>query len=325
MAPPPPPSSLSFSVRRCKPELLTPAKPMPRELKQLSDVDDQQGHRCHIRIIMFYKNRIKETEHHHHHHVDPVSVIREAMAKALVVYYPLAGRLIEKPNKELTMDCTGQGILLVEADANVSLDQLGDFVRPSCPYAKEFLYDVPGPGGITECPLLLVHITRLSCGGFVLVIRLNHTVSDELGLVQLLKATVDMAKGSSSSPPRPVWQRELLKAREPPQITCALHHQYEDSGDHQSTTSMDMSDNNDTLHQSFFFGTKQRTAIFNHLPPPHLFHSSSTLQVLTAFLWRNGDGEDGIVVPICLPVAAMERFKVKLWRMTPGLMGIHML
>ncbi|KAI7979833.1 Benzyl alcohol O-benzoyltransferase [Camellia lanceoleosa] len=160
-----------------------------------------------------------------------------------------------------------------------------------------------------------------------------------------------MAKGSSSSPPRPVWQRELLKAREPPQITCALHHQYEDSGDHQSTTSMDMSDNNDTLHQSFFFGTKQRTAIFNHLPPPHLFHSSSTLQVLTAFLWRlivggeafyggpvggtsfsspyalfrNGDGEDGIVVPICLPVAAMERFKVELWRMTPGLMGIHML
>ncbi|KAI7979832.1 Methanol O-anthraniloyltransferase [Camellia lanceoleosa] len=120
--PPPPPSSLSFSVRRCKPELLTPAKPMPPELKQLSDIDDQQGHRCHIRIIMFYKTRIKETEHHHHHHVDPVSVIREAMAKALVVYYPLARRLIEKPNKELTMDCTGQGILLVEADANVSLD-----------------------------------------------------------------------------------------------------------------------------------------------------------------------------------------------------------
>ncbi|GMQ03828.1 hypothetical protein CsSME_00049478 [Camellia sinensis var. sinensis] len=89
---PPPPSPLSFSVRRCKPELLTPAKPTPRELKQLSDIDDQQGHRCHIRIIMFYKNRIKETEHHHHH-------IREAMAKALVLYYPLAGRLIEEPNK----------------------------------------------------------------------------------------------------------------------------------------------------------------------------------------------------------------------------------
>ncbi|KAF5936023.1 hypothetical protein HYC85_027152 [Camellia sinensis] len=129
-------------------------------------------------------------------------------------------------------------------------------------------------------------ITRLSCGGFVLATRLNHAVSDELGLVQFLKATVDKAKGSSSSPPRPMWQRELLKAREPPQITCALHHQYKDSGDHQSTTSVDMSDNNDTLHQSFFFGTKQMTAIFNHLPPPHLFHSSSTLQVLTAFLWR---------------------------------------
>ncbi|KAI7988085.1 hypothetical protein LOK49_LG13G02156 [Camellia lanceoleosa] len=44
-------------------------------------------------------------------------------------------------------------------------------------------------------------ITRLSCGGFVLAIQPNHMVSDELGLVQFLKATTDMAKGSSSSPP----------------------------------------------------------------------------------------------------------------------------
>ncbi|GMQ03827.1 hypothetical protein CsSME_00049477 [Camellia sinensis var. sinensis] len=35
-------------------------------------------------------------------------------------------------------------------------------------------------------------------------------------------------------------------------------------------------------------------------------------------LFRNGDGEDRIVVPICLPVAAMERFKVELWRITLG-------
>ncbi|KAL7187842.1 hypothetical protein ACSBR1_037816 [Camellia fascicularis] len=83
------------------------------------------------------------------------------MAKALVLYYLLAGRLNEEPNKELTMDCTGEGILLVEVDANVSLDQLGDFVRPPCPYAKEFLYDVPGSGGITECPLLLVQVGKI--------------------------------------------------------------------------------------------------------------------------------------------------------------------
>ncbi|KAI7979830.1 Methanol O-anthraniloyltransferase [Camellia lanceoleosa] len=286
------------------------------------------------------------------------------------------------------------------------------------------------------------NITCLSCGGFVLAIQPNHVVSDELGLVQFLKATADMAKGSSFSPPWPMWKRELLNARKPPQITCALHHQYEDSGNHQSTTSMDMSDNNDTLHQSFFFGTKQMTAIFNHLPPPHLFHSSSTLNVICPFiyvachiyqfctnrcrtialqidptetvrvtfmvdmqgkpglnlppgyygnssvsptaiskaemlcknpleyavelvkkakahvtekyirsvtdflvvgfgwgkpvyggpvggtsfsspyaLFRNDDGEHGIVVPICLPVAAMERFKVELWRTTMGTNG----
>ncbi|KAF5936022.1 hypothetical protein HYC85_027151 [Camellia sinensis] len=38
-------------------------------------------------------------------------------------------------------------------------------------------------------------------------------------------------------------------------------------------------------------------------------------------LFRNGDGEDGIMVPICLPVAAMERSKMELWRMTLGTNG----
>ena len=62
-----------------------PAKPTPRKKKQLSDIDDQQGLRFHVPMIMFYQNNLAQKG------IDPVRVIREALARALVYYYPFAG------------------------------------------------------------------------------------------------------------------------------------------------------------------------------------------------------------------------------------------
>lgn len=89
---------------------------------------------------------------------DPAKVIREALAKALVYYYPFAGRLKEGHNRKLMVDCTGEGILFVEGDADVTLAQLGDTIRPPCPYIEEFLHDVPGSKAILGCPLLLIQV-----------------------------------------------------------------------------------------------------------------------------------------------------------------------
>ena len=72
-----------FKVRRCKPEVVAPAKPTPHEFKQLSDIDDQEGLRFQIPVIYFYKYDTSMQGR------DPVKVIREALAQALVLYYPL--------------------------------------------------------------------------------------------------------------------------------------------------------------------------------------------------------------------------------------------
>ncbi|TVU17906.1 hypothetical protein EJB05_33967, partial [Eragrostis curvula] len=79
----------TFAVRRREPVLVAPATATPRETKRLSDIDDQEAHRGHVRFVFFYRGG-KEARAN-----DPACVIRRALGEALVPYYPLAGRLRE--------------------------------------------------------------------------------------------------------------------------------------------------------------------------------------------------------------------------------------
>lgn len=145
---------LGFQVNRCEPRLITPAKPTPYETKLLSDIDNQQGLRFHVPFIMSYKNNPSISSKQN----DPVEMIIDALSRALEFYYPLAGRLREVQNKKLVVDCTGEGFLFVEANAKITLDELGDAILPPCPFLDEFLFNVPGSDGILGSPLLLIQV-----------------------------------------------------------------------------------------------------------------------------------------------------------------------
>nr|XP_043610085.1 benzyl alcohol O-benzoyltransferase-like [Erigeron canadensis] len=264
---------LTFTVRRHPPELIVPAKPTPRELKPLSDIDDQEGLRFLIPVIQFYRADPKMGNK------NPASVIREALAKVLVFYYPFAGRLKEGAARKLMVDCGGQGVLFVEAEAEVTLKQFGEALQPPFPCLEELLYDVPGSGGVLDSPLLLIQVTRLLCGGFIFALRLNHTMSDAPGLVQFMVALGEMAQGASAPSTLPVWQRELLFARDPPRVTCT-HREYEEVEDTKGT----IIPLDDMAHRSFFFGPNEVLALRRFLPK-HL-KKCSTFEVLTACLWR---------------------------------------
>ena len=90
---------------------------------------------------------------------DPVRVIQEALAKALVPYYPFAGRLREQDGCRLAVDCTGEGVLFVEADAEVGLEHFDDPLLPPFPCREELIFDVPGSSAILNTPLLLFQVT----------------------------------------------------------------------------------------------------------------------------------------------------------------------
>ncbi|KAJ0793762.1 putative benzyl alcohol O-benzoyltransferase [Helianthus annuus] len=264
---------LIFTVRRRAPELIAPAKLTPRELKPLSDIDDQEGLRFQIPVIQFYRNDPKMKNK------NPASVIREALARVLVFYYPFAGRLKEGPARKLMVDCTGEGVLFIEAEADVTLKQFGDALHPPFPCLEELLYDVPGSGEILDSPLLLIQVTRLLCGGFIFALRLNHTMSDGPGLVQFMTALGEMAQGALKPSILPVWQRELLFARDPPRVTCT-HHEYDKVEDTKGT----IIPLDDMAHKSFFFGPTEVSALRRFVPP--YLKNCSTYEVLTACLWR---------------------------------------
>ncbi|XP_014517797.1 benzyl alcohol O-benzoyltransferase [Vigna radiata var. radiata] len=267
-------SSLKFTVRRCQPQLVPPAIPTPQEVKPLSDIDDQDGLRFHIPFIQIYGKRASMAEK------DPVQVIRQALSQTLVFYYPFAGRLTEGPHRKLMVDCTGEGAMFIEADADVTLDQFGDSLQPPFPCFHELLY-VPAPQQITDTPLLIVQVTRLRCGGFILAFCFNHTMCDGAGLSQFMRTWTEMARCATKPSIPPVWCRELLMARHPPRITCN-HREYEHVPD--TVNGAVTSNQHDMVLRSFFFGPSQ-IATIRGLVPPHLQHCT-TFDLITACFWR---------------------------------------
>ncbi|KAJ8762722.1 hypothetical protein K2173_012214 [Erythroxylum novogranatense] len=267
------PTSLVFKVNRREPELIAPAKATPHEFKDLSDIDDQEGLRFQVPLIQFYHYDPSMQGK------DPVKVIREALAKTLVFYYPLAGRLREGPNRKLTVECTGKGIIFIEADADVTLQEFGDVLHPPFPGLEELLFDVPGSSGVLNCPLLLVQVTRLKCGGFIFALRFNHTMCDLSGIIQFLKAVSEMARGEQAPSVPPTWERHVFQARSPPRVTCT-HREYEEVVDTKGT----IIPLDDMVHRSFFFGPAEITAL-RGFAPPSLRHYSSA-ELLTACLWK---------------------------------------
>uniref|UniRef100_A0A7N0TMX7 Uncharacterized protein n=1 Tax=Kalanchoe fedtschenkoi TaxID=63787 RepID=A0A7N0TMX7_KALFE len=255
-----------MKVIRRAPELITPAKPTPRELKYLSDIDDQKGVRIQLPVLQIYINSGD---------LDPARVLRDAIAESLVYYYPFAGRLREVGNDgKLAVDCTGEGVLFTEADADVGLDELGDVVQIPIHGWEELVFDVPGSVGLLGTPLLLFQVTRLKCGGCIVGTRLNHSMSDAGGLAQFLKAVSEMARGASAPSTLPVWQRELLNARDPPRVTCV----------HQEFENIPIGKMENKVLRTFFFGAVEVAALRKLLPPN--LPRCSTFELVVAVLWR---------------------------------------
>ncbi|MED6142361.1 hypothetical protein PIB30_112880, partial [Stylosanthes scabra] len=108
---------------------------------------------------------------------------------------------------------------------------------------------------------------------------------DGSGLKQFVTALADMAQGAHQPSIQPIWQRELLCARNPPQISC-IHREYDQlpiNNKQGSEGTAISSYENDMVQRSFFFGPTE-IASLRRLVPPHHGHCTR-FELITACLW----------------------------------------
>nr|XP_043606615.1 shikimate O-hydroxycinnamoyltransferase-like [Erigeron canadensis] len=187
--------------------MVKPAKETPKTTLWNSDLDLLVGD-DHTQTVYFYRpNGVV-------HKFFDAKVMKEALSKVLVAFYPIGGRFKKDEDGRIEIDCQGQGVLFVEAESDGSLDDFGDFVP-----RFEFLKLIPSVDyslGIDSYPLLVLQVTYFRCGGVSLGVGIHHRLGDGLSLLHFIKSWSEMARGLDLTL-LPFIDRTLLKARDPPQ------------------------------------------------------------------------------------------------------------
>ncbi|KAK1309687.1 Omega-hydroxypalmitate O-feruloyl transferase [Acorus calamus] len=89
--------------------------------------------------------------------------LQRALSRVLVLYYPLAGRLAVGADGKLYVECTGEGAVMVEAEADCALEEVGDGVAR----LARLVFDVADAQSVLEVPLLVAQLARVKsrCAG----------------------------------------------------------------------------------------------------------------------------------------------------------------
>lgn len=149
----------NFPVHISQPELVRPETSTPREFKYLSNIDDQIGLRNHIPFVHFYPPNPSYKDLVN----DPAALIKQALSKVLVYYYPVAGRLRNSDNGKLVVDCCDEGVVFREADADITMAELrrvNGGLKPPFPMWDQLLVDdIWGSYHIVDAPLLRIQVS----------------------------------------------------------------------------------------------------------------------------------------------------------------------
>ncbi|KAG6422192.1 hypothetical protein SASPL_118756 [Salvia splendens] len=142
------------------------------------------------------------------------AALKAALSRALVEFYPYAGRLRKDDSGRLEINCNGEGVLFVEAECDATLDELGDFCTLSPDLS--LIPAVDYSQGISTFPLFLVQLTRFVCGGVSLGFTNEHHTSDGISALHFVNTWSEIARGLTTVPPVSL-DRRILSARNPPQ------------------------------------------------------------------------------------------------------------
>ncbi|OAY73091.1 Shikimate O-hydroxycinnamoyltransferase [Ananas comosus] len=192
---------------------------------------------------------------------EAVAALKAALGRALVRFYPLAGRLGTDRSGRVRIECTGEGAAFSAARSDSTADEFARDFAPSPDLRRRFV--PPADSADPPCPLLMLQVTFLKCGGMALGFAIHHLAFDGRGASLFIQTFSRIARGTDlASLPPPFFDRTLLRARSPPSVLF----------DHSDSTAFsDSNANNDNTAAA---------AIVSPVVTAHLALSKSQLQSL---------------------------------------------
>lgn len=267
------------SVKRGEPSLVAPAEPTPTgEHYYLSNLDQN------IAVIVQTVYCFKCPPSGRGHEAGAADALRDALSRVLVHYHPLAGRLAISPEMKLAVDCTGEGVVFVEADAACDLADMGDLSTTPDPAALgQLVYSIPGAKNILQMPPITAQVTRFKCGGFSLGLAMNHCMFDGLGAMEFVNSWAEMARGATELTVPPYLDRAaVLRARDPPLISFP-HREFEEIPDVSGMAAL--YGDQDLTYRSFCFGPDRLERV-RGLAQSQAQASFTTFEALSGLVWR---------------------------------------
>ncbi|EES02456.1 hydroxycinnamoyltransferase 4 isoform X1 [Sorghum bicolor] len=205
-------SAMGFEVQVIESSFVTPSEPAPRKGLWLSSLDLWLANQGHTPTIYLYSSSNDAAAADHFF---DVARLKEAMARALVAFYPLAGRLgVNDADGRIEISCNGEGALFVVARADdFTANDVKKF-KPS-PELRRLFVPLIEPLSI----ILAVQVTFLKCGGVVLGTALHHAAVDALSAFHFFQTWSAFSKhGDRATLELPCHDRDLLRARSPPTV-----------------------------------------------------------------------------------------------------------
>jgi shikimate O-hydroxycinnamoyltransferase len=197
---------MAVSFKGCyivKPAEATWNGPLP-----LSELD-QIGTVTHVPTIYFYRPALNWLSP-----PDTIAnTLKDSLSKALVPFYPLAGRLRSIGGGRLELDCNAEGILFFEAEYEAELDNIDHFSKSPEYHCLFPCVDYSAP--IHELPIMLVQLTWFKCGGIALSLTISHAIVDGPSTLHFASEWARLARGEPLET-APFLDRKVLRAGDHP-------------------------------------------------------------------------------------------------------------
>ncbi|GLJ22647.1 hypothetical protein SUGI_0426590 [Cryptomeria japonica] len=256
--------------------LVKPVKSTPHHKLWVSNIDLVMV-RFHSAIAYIYRSPPNGDSDH------VAEILRDALSKVLVDFYPLAGRLILDASGRIAVDCNGEGALFVEAETDFTIDDFGDFTSPS--QLTTLVPSATYENGFTTFPLLMVQVTKFKCGGVALGTGIQHILSDGTSSLHFVNSWCDVARGLQLHL-LPQIDRTPLRARDPPRVSFS-HEEFVPPPTllHQENHIL-QEESNKVLFGRFNLSKEQVKSIKDKASENPLNKTYSTYVSLAAHIWK---------------------------------------